>query len=439
MNRHCRQFDAKRRGAALLLSLVMITLLSVIVMEIAIEVRMAAERVANDFFSLQAEYAARSGVTFALALLQRDLVQDRLEIEEYTGETLNLSQLTAQGVDSLDEEWAAGIKDFDLGETGDVSINLYVSDLPGRINLNSLVSLRGRLLEEDLSAREQIDEESLSEEEQEEEATEEEEALASLDQSEDDEFLPVEGTDYAYNLRVIEATIRLFSTLQIFGESDLPPEELVANIIDWIDPDSEPFEGVGAEDDYYMSLPIPYQAKNWFMASLDELLLIKGFTPEMVYGTRQTPGLIEYVGVVRGIKRRLNINTATPEVIETWIPDLPPGIGEEVVQARMMAPFENQQDLRDRVPGLKEYNRFRFNSQIFLIVAEGICRNSKVTIIATVSRQIEQDPAAGMPYGSGGFGGGAQGGGFGGGLGGGATDSNGERVTFRTLTYRMIT
>ena len=40
----------------------------------------------------------------------------------------------------------------------------------------------------------------------------------------------------------------------------------------------------GAEDDYYMSLPEPYHCKNAHFDSVDELLLVKGVTPQLLYG-----------------------------------------------------------------------------------------------------------------------------------------------------------
>jgi type II secretory pathway component PulK len=58
----------------------------------------------------------------------------------------------------------------------------------------------------------------------------------------------------------------------------------VANaIIDWIDADSTPRSN-GAEDDYYTSLSPPYHAKNGPLDSLEELLLVKGVTPQLLFG-----------------------------------------------------------------------------------------------------------------------------------------------------------
>lgn len=61
-------------------------------------------------------------------------------------------------------------------------------------------------------------------------------------------------------------------------------EEIAAAIIDWIDEDDEPLEGIGAESDYYENLPTPYIAANAPLTTIDELLKIKGITPLLLYG-----------------------------------------------------------------------------------------------------------------------------------------------------------
>src|SRR5262249_57796060 len=54
-------------------------------------------------------------------------------------------------------------------------------------------------------------------------------------------------------------------------------------ILDWIDADSTP-RSTGAEDDYYMGLNPPYHCKNGPLDSLEELLLVKGVTPQLLFG-----------------------------------------------------------------------------------------------------------------------------------------------------------
>ncbi len=61
-------------------------------------------------------------------------------------------------------------------------------------------------------------------------------------------------------------------------------EELVGALVDYRDSDSEPQEVGGAEQDYYDTLTTPYLIKNGPLATVEELLLIKGFNGTIVYG-----------------------------------------------------------------------------------------------------------------------------------------------------------
>lgn len=54
-------------------------------------------------------------------------------------------------------------------------------------------------------------------------------------------------------------------------------------ILDFIDTDTTARE-FGCEDEYYATLSPPYQTKNGPLDSLDELLLVRGVTPELLFG-----------------------------------------------------------------------------------------------------------------------------------------------------------
>ncbi|MCG8449491.1 MAG: general secretion pathway protein GspK [Pirellulales bacterium] len=54
-------------------------------------------------------------------------------------------------------------------------------------------------------------------------------------------------------------------------------------ILDWIDQDGEPRE-FGAEDDYYQGQQPAYSPRNGPLTSLDELLMVRGVTAELLYG-----------------------------------------------------------------------------------------------------------------------------------------------------------
>lgn len=61
------------------------------------------------------------------------------------------------------------------------------------------------------------------------------------------------------------------------------PQELINALIDWTDRDSDLTLG-GAESEYYNTLSPPYNAKNGPLDTLEEMLLIKGFSARVLYG-----------------------------------------------------------------------------------------------------------------------------------------------------------
>ena len=65
---------------------------------------------------------------------------------------------------------------------------------------------------------------------------------------------------------------------------------VISSIIDWLDEDDELSEQ-GAENQYYMALETPYRCKNGALDSMDELLLVKGVTRELIDGNGIAPGL----------------------------------------------------------------------------------------------------------------------------------------------------
>jgi type II secretory pathway component PulK len=60
-------------------------------------------------------------------------------------------------------------------------------------------------------------------------------------------------------------------------------EDVADAMLDWIDSDEQP-RAAGAESDYYSSLTPPYHSKNAALDSLEELLLVRGVTPQLLLG-----------------------------------------------------------------------------------------------------------------------------------------------------------
>ncbi|MFQ3591955.1 MAG: type II secretion system protein GspK [Gemmataceae bacterium] len=71
-------------------------------------------------------------------------------------------------------------------------------------------------------------------------------------------------------------------------------EETANAIMDWLDPDEEPRDPGGAESDVYQGMPTPYLCKNGPFDSVEELLLVQGVTPELLFGSdRNRNGILD--------------------------------------------------------------------------------------------------------------------------------------------------
>ncbi|NVM25739.1 MAG: type II secretion system minor pseudopilin GspK [Desulfobacterales bacterium] len=160
-------------------------------------------------------------------------------------------------------------------------------------------------------------------------------------------------------------------------EFDLDPEE-VENIVDaikdWIDPDDETTR-FGAEDSYYRALEKPYPCKNGPFEFLEELLLVRGITTELFYGTEERPGISLYLSTYGNGK--ININTAALLVLRALSDGIDQGLAED-----MVAYCEDEDnDLSDftwykRVPGMGDVSipdsLLTVSSSYFEITSEGL-------------------------------------------------------------------
>ncbi|HKQ29784.1 MAG TPA: type II secretion system minor pseudopilin GspK [Burkholderiales bacterium] len=122
---------------------------------------------------------------------------------------------------------------------------------------------------------------------------------------------------------------------------DLNPA-LIEPVVDWIDPDDVPRAG-GAEDAEYLTVERPYRAANQSLTSIDELRLIKGFTPEAVEKLRPY-----VVALPEGTS--VNLNTAPPIVLAAVFPELAPSQTEILVKARADKPFTTPNDAYKLIP-----------------------------------------------------------------------------------------
>lgn len=171
--------------------------------------------------------------------------------------------------------WALPIKNYAIG---DGLLSAHIQDERGKLNLNDLVASAG----DPIQAKTRID-----------------------------------------RIR------RLFELLQI-------NPDLVDTLIDWLDQDDNP-RPTGAESLHYQSLRPAYRAANGPLQAINDLRLIKGFTPDII------DRLARYVTVypIEG-NAPVNINTAEPAVIQALDPDITPTMAMEIVQGR---PYKTKEEL----------------------------------------------------------------------------------------------
>lgn len=127
------------------------------------------------------------------------------------------------------------------------------------------------------------------------------------------------------------------------GIKDEDADIIVDSIMDWKDAD-DLHRLHGAESDYYMSLPNPYKAKNANFDTVEELLMVKGVSSGLLYGSGGKKGIIDIL-TVNSKNRLININAAPREVL-TAIPGVTPEIADSILSQRMVKEIKNMQEVQ---------------------------------------------------------------------------------------------
>lgn len=157
--------------------------------------------------------------------------------------------------------------------------------------------------------------------------------------------------------------IILDNLLVNLGVAKETADTIVDSALDWMDKDVL-HRLNGAEDDYYQSLPNPYRAKNGPFDTVEELLLVKGMTPDILFGTKEHKGLIHFI-TVYGDASKINVNFAAKEVIMAL-----PGVSEDraarIIDRRKQAELKTIDDVRGIMGG--EYG----NVSSYIDVAESV-------------------------------------------------------------------
>jgi general secretion pathway protein K len=141
----------------------------------------------------------------------------------------------------------------------------------------------------------------------------------------------------------------LMGLLLAIGAPPNPAATVVQGIVDWRTP--TPGGSFTEFDQYYLSLAPSFRARHASFQEIEELLLIRGVTPDLFYGsyTNDDQGrLLPHAGLrdclsVYGSPASLDVNTVEPAVMQAI--GIDPGIASAIVNLRRIAPVSNMAQL----------------------------------------------------------------------------------------------
>jgi general secretion pathway protein K len=190
-----------------------------------------------------------------------------------------------------------------------------------------------------------------------------------------------------YNPAIKEILIRLLDQPE-FDLDERKAAEIVDAIKDWIDGDEE-VTGYGAESAYYSYLDPSYEAKNSQFDCIEELLMVKGVTKEIFYGTKEKTGLVGYV--TADSDGTININTAPKMVLRALSAAISADLADRMDEYRR----EEGNDLSSsqwykQVSGMADVTippgLMTVRSNYFKIISVGKTKNMSQSISGVVER-----------------------------------------------------
>lgn len=157
----------------------------------------------------------------------------------------------------------------------------------------------------------------------------------------------------------------LTTLLLALGVNPNQAPAIVAGILDWRG--GTPGGSFSEFDQYYLSLTPSFRARHASLQEIEELLLVRGITPDLFYGsyTRDADGrLIPHAGLrdclsVYGSLGVLDVNKVTPEVMVAV--GVTPETAGAIVAVRKIAPITNVAQLAPFNSGGKGVARLGMN------------------------------------------------------------------------------
>ncbi|MDP2690370.1 MAG: type II secretion system protein GspK, partial [Deltaproteobacteria bacterium] len=148
-----------------------------------------------------------------------------------------------------------------------------------------------------------------------------------------------------------------------------------------IDGNGEPRHYGAEATDYYSRLPKPYEPGNRYLRSIDELLMVKGYTTEVFKAI--APFVTGYSpdGLV-------NINTAPQEVLMSLSDDVNSDLAARIMEFRKETPFKDRSGIM-KVPGFETIgfalqDRITAQSSVYRIFSRAVAGEAVREVEAVV-------------------------------------------------------
>lgn len=190
--------------------------------------------------------------------------------------------------------------------------------------------------------------------------------------------------------------------LNTFQMSNSEKDTIVDSILDWRDKDNL-HRINGAENDYYHSLPKPYDCKNGDFDSIQELLLVRGVTPQIFYGGLKDLFTVYPKNTLHNYRNRgtnkININAASAKMLRA-LPNMTDDMVKALIEYRKEKDFDSLTEVLSIV-GPQVYDSIaRFITQnmntYYTITSTGTINGSKTNVGLRAVVQIDPGQPTGF-------------------------------------------
>lgn len=351
-----------QRGAALILAIMAMVIMTTVIIEFAYNTRVDISMVANYRATQQGRYYAEVGVEAAKILLLSDLERDEADgvyVDYYAydasratedgttplqsamaglagggGDTSGLGAVGAGG--QLEEVWSLMTEELPaipLADTG-AQVKVVISDESGKVNLNQFNVPRGFDISSPLGKR----------------------------------------------------WIHFFMAC---GLEEQDAAALIPALEDWVDANDEAATN-GAESSYYQQLDPGYMTRNGVFTSVEELRLVEGMKPEV--WAKIAPHVTVFPQE-NAVGTRLNVNTADKEALQFLDPDLDEEVAQAIIDSRNDKPFKADSEFRQVLSGYAADLEQRvvtagvaLRSDIFSVRSSAVVNGVEYTVRAVLQR-----------------------------------------------------